>query len=405
MKILIVIDQYDNLSNGTTISAKRFVEGLRKAGNEVEVLSAKKQESKERVRLLSIQRLKERIKKQKINKKEENEYTLKTYKFPKIIDKYFKANEMVFAKPNEKVLKNAFKGKDVIHFYMPFRLAKKGVKLARKMHIPYTTAFHVQPENITYTLGLGTNQHINDAIYTYFRKYYNKFKHIHCPSNFIANQLKKHGYTAKLHIISNGVDDEFKYARTEKPEELKDKIVIAMVGRYAPEKRQDVLIEAVKKSKYESKIQLVLAGKGLCYEQYKRQGETLTNKPTMKFYTKKELVKLLSYTDLYVHSADAEIEAISCLEAIACGNVPIISNSNESATVQFAMDEYSLFEHGNSDDLAKKIDYFLDNPKLLEEKRKEYAEFANKFRIENSIKLMEEMFKEEIEDYKNSQTD
>ena len=34
MKILIVIDQYDNLSNGTTISAKRFVDGLRKNGNE-----------------------------------------------------------------------------------------------------------------------------------------------------------------------------------------------------------------------------------------------------------------------------------------------------------------------------------------------------------------------------------
>ena len=35
MKILIVIDQYDNLSNGTTISARRFVEGLRKKGHEV----------------------------------------------------------------------------------------------------------------------------------------------------------------------------------------------------------------------------------------------------------------------------------------------------------------------------------------------------------------------------------
>ena len=241
---------------------------------------------------------------------------------------------------------------------------------------------------------------LNDTIYTYFRNYFNKFRHIHCPSNFIANRLKEHGYTAKLHVISNGVGEEFKYNRKEKPEDLKDKIVITMVGRYAPEKRQDVLIDAIKKSKYENKIQLILAGKGLCYEQYEKQGENLTNKPILKFYPKDELVDLLSYTDIYVHSADAEIEAISCLEAIACGNVPIISNSNESATVQFAMDEDSLFEHGNSDDLARKIDYFLDNPKILEEKRKAYSEFANKFRIENSVKLMEEMFREEIEDYK-----
>lgn len=374
MKILIVIDQYDNLSNGTTISAKRFVDGLRKNENEVQILST--------------------------GKDEEDKVSLKTYRFPKIIDKYFKANEMVFARPDEEVMRNVFKDQDVIHFYMPFRLAKKGVKIAEEMHIPHTTAFHVQPENITYAVGLGTNHIVNDKIYTYFRSYYNKFRHIHCPSNFIASRLKEHGYTAKLHVISNGVGEEFKYDRKEKPEELKDKIIITMVGRYSPEKRQDVLIDAIKKSKYESKIQLVLAGKGQCYEEYKNETQELTNKAILKFYPKNELVNLLSYTDIYVHSADAEIEAISCLEAIACGNVPIISNSNESATVQFAMDEDSLFEHGNSDDLARKIDYFLDNPKILEEKRKAYSEFANKFRIENSVKLMEEMFREEIEDYK-----
>lgn len=373
MKILVVIDQYDNLSNGTTISAKRFVDGLRKNGNEVEVLST--------------------------GVDSENKYTLKTYKFPHAIDKYFKANEMVFAKPDEEVMRKVFDGQDIIHFYMPFRLAKKGVKIAEEMNIPHTTAFHVQPENITYAVGLGTKQRLNDTIYTYFRNFYNKFRHIHCPSKFIANQLREHRYTAKLHVISNGVDEEFKANRKEKPEELKDKIVITMVGRYSPEKRQDVLIDAVSKSKYADKIQLVLGGKGQLYDKYKEQSKILKNSPIMKFYSKQELIELLSYTDIYVHSADAEIEAISCLEAIACGNVPIISNSKESATVQFAIDDDSLFEHGDSTDLAKKIDYFLDNPHILEEKRKQYEEFANNFRIENSIKLMEEMFKEEIEDY------
>lgn len=373
MKILIVIDQYDNLSNGTTISAKRFVDGLRKDGNEVQILST--------------------------GKDEENKFGLKTYKFPKVIDKYFKANEMVFAKPDEEVMREIFKNQDVIHFYMPFALARKGVKIAEEMHIPHTTAFHVQPENITYAVGLGTNQLINDKIYTYFRTYYNKFRHIHCPSKFIANQLENHGYTAKLHVISNGVDEDFKFDRKEKPEELKDKFIITMVGRYSPEKRQDVLIDAIKKSKYSDKIQLILGGKGQCYEKYKEQSKDLKNPPIMQFFEKNDLANVLSYTDLYVHSADAEIEAISCLEAIACGNVPIISNSNESATVQFALNDKSLFEHGNSEDLAKKIDYFIENPEYLIQMRKEYAEFANKFRIENSIKLMEKMFEEEIEDY------
>ena len=147
MKILIVIDQYENLSNGTTISAKRFAEGLRKAGNEVQVLSTGKVDG--------------------------NDYALKTYKFPKIIDKYFKANEMVFAKPDEEVMRNVFKNQDIIHFYMPFRLARKGVKIAEEMKIPHTTAFHVQPENITYAVGLGKKKYINDKIYTYFKQWRN----------------------------------------------------------------------------------------------------------------------------------------------------------------------------------------------------------------------------------------
>lgn len=35
MKILLVMDQYENANNGTTISARRFAEGLRKRGHDV----------------------------------------------------------------------------------------------------------------------------------------------------------------------------------------------------------------------------------------------------------------------------------------------------------------------------------------------------------------------------------
>ena len=39
MKILIVIDQFDDANNGTTISAKRFAEGLINLGHEVYIVS------------------------------------------------------------------------------------------------------------------------------------------------------------------------------------------------------------------------------------------------------------------------------------------------------------------------------------------------------------------------------
>lgn len=375
MNILVVIDQYDGANNGTTISARRFVDNLRKDGNEVRVISTGKQDK--------------------------DKYVVKELKLPPIANKIIKSQGMEFAKPNEEELRKAIEWAEVVHFYMPFLLSRKGLKICEELNKPRTTAFHVQPENITYTIGLGKKTKVNDQIYYLFRdKFFNRFNHIHCPSKLIADELSKHGYTAKLHVISNGIEPDWVYNKSEKPEELKDKIVITMVGRLSAEKRQDLLIEASKKSKYSNKIQLVFAGNGPMKKQYTKMGEKLANKPIMDFFKKEDLKKLLSYTDLYVHTSDAEIEAISCIEAIATGLVPVIAKSTQSATKQFALDERSLFEAGNTEELKNKIDYWLDNAEEKQKMEKEYAKFAENFKIENSIHKMEEMFKEEIAERK-----
>lgn len=371
MKILIVIDQYDGANNGTTISARRFVENLRKAGNEVRIIGT--------------------------GKKDENKYTVKKIKLTPIVNWIVTSQGMAFAKADSKKLREAIEWADVIHFYLPFFLSIKGMKIAKELNKPMTAAFHVQPENITYTIGLGKSPKVNDKIYTVFRdSFFNQFRHIHCPSNFIANELINHGYTAKMHVISNGIEDDWKYNKTEKPEELKDKIIITMVGRLSGEKRQDILIDAVSKSKYADKIQIILAGKGPKKNGYMKLANKLKNQPIIEFYEKEKLQEVLSYSDLYVHTSDAEIEAISCLEAISTGLVPIIAKSDKSATSQFALDERSKFEAGDSNQLAKKIDEWLDNPKEKNKMERQYAKFAESYRISESIKKIEEMFKEEI---------
>lgn len=227
-------------------------------------------------------------------KSTEKNYGLKELPLPIGISKLVKSQGMTFAVPNSAVFKKAIKYIDIVHFYMPFLLSRKFLKYVEELNIPRTAAFHVQPENITYSINLGKVKQINDKIYTMYRNsFYNKFNHIHCPSNFIANQLKEHDYTAKLHVISNGVDDDFKYLKTEKPDNLKDKFIITMIGRLSNEKRQDVLIDAISKSKYAEKIQLVLAGQGPNYEKYIKLGNKLTNKPLIKFLDKKSLLNLL----------------------------------------------------------------------------------------------------------------
>lgn len=372
MKILLVIDQFDADNNGTTISAKRFACVLHNHGHQVRIITT--------------------------GAESDEKYIVNEWRIP-IFDGLIKSQGMRFAKPSKKKLKIAIEWADVVHFMMPFALSIIGVKMAEQLNVPHTAAFHVQPENITASIGLKNAKLINKLLYLSAKDiFYNHFTHIHCPSLFIANQLKKNDYTAHLHVISNGVESDFKYRKKEKTPEFRGKILIMMIGRLSAEKRQDVIIKAAKKSKYADKIQLIFAGQGPKRDELEKLGQQLKNPPIFRFFNKAELQDMLAITDLYIHAADIEIEAISCIEAFASGLVPIIANSSRSATPQFALDKRSLFVPGNTTDLAQTIDYWLDNPDERERMELKYSEFGQQFNIENSVYSIERMFKQAIEE-------
>ena len=94
--------------------------------------------------------------------------------------------------------------------------------------------------------------------------------------------------------------------------------------------------------------------------------------------------------------ADAEIEAISCIEAFSTGLVPVISDSPKSATHQFALDERSRFAAGDCDDLARKIDYWIEHDREREEMGRRYSEYGRQFQIGNCVSQIEDMFRTAI---------
>lgn len=367
MKILIVIDQYDSGNNGTTISAQRFARGLRERGHEVRVAAA--------------------------GDPAPGKYVQPAIRFPRLADNIIRSQGMLLARADREVLEEAVRWADVVHFMMPFALSRSGLRIAEEQGKAHTAAFHVQPENITSTLKLGHSRRINDAIYSEFRDdFYNRFTHIHCPSEFIAGQLRQHGYTARLHVISNGVDGCFRPGHREKEPFLAGKFTVLMIGRLSEEKRQDVLIEAVARSRHSREIQLLLAGQGPRKAALERLGEKLPNPPVFGFYDTERLCEIIAMSDLYAHAADIEIEAIACLEAVASGLVPVIADSPLSATPQFALDGRSLFRAGDPADLAEKLDYWIEHPGERSAMSARYAESAGQYRLENSILKAEEMF-------------
>ena len=378
MRIVLVMDCFERLNNGISMTTHRFAEMLRKHGHEVRVVTT--------------------------GTPGKDKFIAKEKHWP-IASWFAHRQGFVFAKSDKKLFRQAFEGADVVHFLMSFPFECCGAKIAREMNIPASAAFHLQPQNITYNVHCSHSDALSRAIYRIFnRTFYKNFDHIHCPSRFIADQLLQNGYQAKLHVISNGVDNDF----IPRPdiEKYQDGLFhILMVGRLSPEKRQNILIEAISMSRYADQIQLHLAGYGPMKKHLIKMGQKLKNKPVIGFYEKEKLIELENKCDLYVHASVIEIEAISCMEAFACGMVPVICNSSQSATPQFALDERSLFEPDNPKDLAQKIDYWIEHPEEKAQMSLLYAKQGDNYRVDKSLKQTEEMFYETIADYRKKHSD
>ena len=374
MIITLVIDTFNVHNNGTTVSAMRFAASLVSRGNTVRVVTCG----------------------------EPGDATGRGPEGPQIFyvpelvvpvaSRLAHRQNTVFAKPVAEVLIAAIKGADVVHIYQPWPLGRAAERIARQLGVPAIAAFHMQPENVTYNIGLGWFPPAAHFVYFLLRlAFYRRFTDIHCPSTFVAARLRHHGYQARLHVISNGVASSFRPgpARGRPADGL---FRILMVGRFSPEKRQDVLIRAVRRSRHAARIQLHFAGYGPREKRLRRMATKLANPAQFGYYSQAELVELIRSCDLYVHTSDVEIEGLSCMEAFSCGLVPVISDSPRSATGQFALGPGNLFHSGDPSSLAERIDGWIDDPAALEAASDTYARYAELYPVDRSVKAIERVY-------------
>ncbi|PWM38176.1 MAG: glycosyltransferase [Clostridiales bacterium] len=369
MRIAIICDVLGEENNGTTIAAMNLIRSLKEKGHEVRIVCPDPARAGER-----------------------DCFLVPTYNLGPL-NNYVAKNGVSLAKPVHSVLEEAIEGVDVVHILVPFNLGRAAVKLARERGIPVTASFHCQAENLTSHLFLMNARRANNLTYdVFYRNVYQYCACIHYPTQFICDVFEKRVGPTPHYIISNGVSAAFTPGKATRPAEWGERFVILFTGRYSKEKSHRVLIDAVAQSRYKDRIQLVFAGDGPLREAIRERAERSgILPPVMKFYGREELINVIRSADLYVHPAEIEIEAIACLEAIACGKVPVISNSPRSATRYFALGENNLFHCNDPADLKKKIEYWMEHPAERETCSREYAGFAKRFDYTRCMDQMEEM--------------
>ena len=373
MNIVVAIDTYND-ANGCTIATKRLVKELRERGHKVNIIGALHEDPSD-----------------------PDFYKVRGFVLPGA-EEAQKNMEFLMGRNDYKVFEKAMEDADVVLVQFPFLMARGVIKTANRLGKPVIGSIHMQPQNMMAAIGK-SGKLMERFIWFAFKFFlFNRVKIIHCPSFFAAELLSSQGVNAHLRPISNGIPAEYEPGKYERPQWFGDKMVLLNIGRHADEKRQSLLIEAVKRSKYKDNIQLMLAGRGEMTEELKTKGKELPVEPFIEYISLEDKLKYLNTADLYVHASYVDLESLSCLEAIGCGLPCLITDSKYSAASQFALDDRFIFKADDAEQLALKIDYWYENMDELKSAalKEKVLKEAEAYRLAKAVNEYETLIKEAV---------
>jgi 1,2-diacylglycerol 3-alpha-glucosyltransferase len=219
------------------------------------------------------------------------------------------------------------------------------------------------------------------------------------PSHHLAKTLVKNGAHAPCHVIPNGIflDRYIASKASDSPlEKARGEKFILCVGRLSGEKRQKVLVEAMKYLKTPN-VRLVLVGTGPSDEELRDQAKQLNVVDRIIFTGHQpadKVAAIMKQADLFVQSSYRfDNQPMVILEAIASG-MPMVYCDNK--LTEGLTRENAYLTHGRSGRaFAKAFDELLPDGKRLMAMSRASRKVSRAFDV---MRLAEKM----IDIYKNA---
>lgn len=169
------------------------------------------------------------------------------------------------------------------------------------------------------------------------------------------------------------------------------------VGRLDPEKGVHTLVNAWRLL---SDVPLKIRGNGRLYQEVRILAETNSNVSIIHRLAREDLIRLIKGARFLVWPSLAWYEnfGLIAIEAFACGVPVIASNTGAMAEIVEHARTGLLFEPGNAEDLAAKVEWAWTHPEQMAEMGREARkEYERKYTAERNYEMLMAIYRRAIQ--------
>jgi len=141
--------------------------------------------------------------------------------------------------------------------------------------------------------------------------------------------------------------------------------LILSVNRLSPEKRIDVLIEAV--AKMRTPVHLAISSTGPAEEELRAKVDELQLQDRVSFLgfvSDIDLVPLYRLADIFGIASEADLQSLTTMNALACGLPVVAAEAYALPELVHHEENGFLFKPGNSDEMASHLDRLVEDTEL-----------------------------------------
>ena len=281
---------------------------------------------------------------------------------------------------------------DVMHIHTEFGVGMFGRMCAKQLNIPVVTTYHTMYEDYTHYINMLDIEEVDKMgkklVGTLSKQISNHAQAVISPSEKTKETLISYGVNTPIYVIPTGLNLEAFNPR-EKDEAIlnlrrsygisDDEKLVVFVGRIAPEKSIDMVIDAFQYIQNE-KIRLMIVGGGPQLEDLKKQAKNLglDNIVFTDKVVREEVSNYYACADCFISASTSETQGMTYIEALACGLV-VFARYDEVTNDLIQEDQNGYLCH-DAKEFAQKIEaYFEKNAEEVSVMQKNAREHALKY--------------------------